>query len=183
MRVIILFFIILLITGCAYPVLITCIAKIFWAEKSTGSIIKENNIIIGSALIAQDFTQDYYFWPRPSANNYKTIPSSASNLGPTSLELKNIINKRKEILASAHKSDQSQIPENLLMSSGSGLDPHILLSAVRFQAMRVIESRKLNNIQKKELEELIIKNTSKNNLTNVLTLNLALDQSFGKISL
>ena len=178
-----------IITGVFYPFLITCFSRVLWPEKSLGSLIKNpENLIIGSELLAQNFSGSEYFWPRPSASNFNACPSQASNLGPTSKKLKELISSRREILSETHNTNFIKVPESLVTSSGSGLDPHISKSALNFQTERVIKARALDKGQEKELGELIAKNleqprlrASKEPYINVLLLNLALDQSFGKI--
>lgn len=184
-----LFFLIMtVITGVLYPILVTSMSRILFYEKSLGSLLEENNNIIGSALIAQDFYSIGYFWPRPSASNFSAIPSQASNLGPTSQKLKDLIDARRQSLSIAHNTNLMSIPESLLTSSGSGLDPHISLLALNFQKDRVIKARALNQLQEKEVQEIINKyveqpwfGAQKEPYLNVLLLNLALDKSFGKI--
>lgn len=179
-----------LLTGVLYPLLITCASRLLFYEKSLGSLVREadDKNIIGSALIAQNFIDLQYFWPRPSAGHFNACPSQASNLGPTSKKLKDLISARRQSLSEAHNTKPMSVPESLLTSSGSGLDPHISLSALDFQRARVIKARALDHAQEKELQKLINKNLEQPWLgaqrephINVLLLNLALDQSFGKI--
>lgn len=178
------------LTGVLYPLLITYMSRLLFYEKSLGSLLKEKDYenIIGSTLIAQNFTKSEYFWARPSASNFNAIPSQASNLGPTSQNLKDLIFARRQSLSLAHDTNFMNVPESLLTSSGSGLDPHITLLALDFQKSRVLKARKLNQEQEKQLQEIINKNleqpwfrAQKEPHINVLLLNLALDQSFGKI--
>jgi K+-transporting ATPase ATPase C chain len=173
-----------IITGVFYPLLITGLARLLFYEKSLGSLIRENENMRGSVLIAQNFSADYYFWPRPSARNFSAYPSEASNLGPTSKKLKDLVKARRIYLG-----EIINIPESLLTSSGSGLDPHISFSAANFQRSRVIKARALNKAQERELEEIITKNlehswflAQQEPYINVLLLNLALDHSFGRIN-
>jgi K+-transporting ATPase ATPase C chain len=176
-----LFFIINIITGIIYPIIITGIARLLWPEKSAGSLVREGEIIRGSELIAQKFTGVEYFWPRPSAGDYNANPSSASNLGPTSQALKIIIkNRRANLLENA--------PDSLLTSSASGIDPHLNLSAIKFQMPRIINARKLDNQGQALLEKILDSlahrpwlSTPQATYLNVLMLNIALDQSFGKL--
>jgi len=169
-----------LITGILYPLLITSIGRLIWTEKSLGSLLRTHNEnIIGSSLIGQNFTSLEYFWP----------PPSASNLGPASNNFKNLINIRRQSSSLLYNTNSSNIPDSLITSSASGLDPHIILSALRFQIARVKQARALTKTQEDEFAALIQKKLEQPWLTaqkepyqNVLVLNLALDRSFGKIS-
>lgn len=185
-----LFFCILtVVTGIFYPGVITCLAQIFWPEQSYGSLLKNGENIIGSSLIGQKFNSSYYFWPRPSAGDYNAVPSSASNLGPTSALLKKLIATRRKLLGDAHNSQSESIPESLLLSSGSGLDPHILVDAALFQLERVAQARNLDKNSEEKIKGLIKAmsekpwlHAEKDAFINVLELNIKLDQSFAKIS-
>jgi len=75
------------IAGVAYPLFITVIAQAAFKDQANGSLVYREGKLVGSALLAQQFTGGTYFWPRPSAGTYATVPSGASNLGPTSAAL------------------------------------------------------------------------------------------------
>jgi potassium-transporting ATPase KdpC subunit len=176
------------LTGILYPAIITIIAQIFWPVLCHGSLIKDGNNVRGSAIIAQEFKGAQYFWPRPSASDYNALPSSASNLGPTSKKLKMEIALRRERMAKAHDVSPEEVPESLITTSGSGLDPHIPLEAAMFQAHRIAKARKLDDNGLIQLKALIEQKANKSffsspsfSYINVLLLNLALDEAFGKI--
>src|SRR5260221_9503368 len=76
------------VAGVLYPLVITGVAQLAFHDQANGSLLVRNGTIIGSELLAQQFTGDKYFWPRPSAGSYATVPSGASNLGPTSQALR-----------------------------------------------------------------------------------------------
>ncbi len=178
----------ILLTGVIYPLIITGIAQLFFYERANGDFLISQDKIVGAKLIAQKFTDNKYFWPRPSSVDYNPLPSGGSNLGPTSAALKKAVGERKEVIAKAAGNSNSAIPSELLYASGSGLDPHISPKAAYFQIDRIIKARSLDPQKgKKDLTELIDKNTEKRLLdiigkpcVNVLLLNQALDESLNK---
>lgn len=169
------------ITGSAYPLFVTVVANLVMPYQAKGSFIQENNRLIGSKLIGQEFKSKRYFWGRPSAHSYDPMQSGGSNYGPTSHKLKKLVDERQKLLMSAHEiQDPGLIPGELLYASGSGLDPHISPATARFQAERVARSRGLRN---EDVEKIIVEKTEKRGLgflgeevVNVLLLNQALDQ-------
>ncbi|AOP33051.1 ATPase [Leptospira tipperaryensis] len=176
-----------IITGVIYPLIVTGFSERLFPSQANGSLIYANERIIGSALIAQKFTKDEYFWQRPSAVDYGTIPSGASNAGPTNSALKSKIEERKQFLLKKHP-DQTIVPPDLLFASASGLDPHISPAGAFFQIQRVATARRLSPDQIVELKKLVeqsIENPSFGFIgekrVNVLRLNLNLDSKFGKL--
>ncbi len=181
-----LFLIMTVITGIIYPLVIFGLGQTLFPDKANGSLIKVDGKLIGSILIGQKFTSDKYFWPRPSAIDYNPLPSGASNLGPTSAALKDIVGAREKALEKANPGER-KIPRDLLFASGSGLDPDISPEAAMYQAGRVAHARGLDNAGKMRLINLIGKQTKQPDLgilgetrVNVLELNLALDSAFSK---
>jgi potassium-transporting ATPase KdpC subunit len=170
-----------ILTGILYPLLITIIALFSMHPQATGSIISRKGKAVGSQLIAQKFTKDKYFWPRPSAVDYNPLPSGGSNLGPISAELKKNVDERAVIISKTHANvARNKIPSELLFASGSGLDPHISPEAALFQVERVAKARKM---EASVIKKLIHKMTEKRllgflgqNCVNVLSLNIALDE-------
>lgn len=167
-----------ILTGVLYPLLINSIGQFFWPEKSQGTLIYSEGKVIGSELIAQKFTSDRYFHSRPSAADFATIPSGASNLAPTSKALKETVQERVKIYG-------EHAPLDLLTASGSGLDPHLSPDAVLSQLDRVARSRGITDRKLEELKNLV--NSSIEEPTfgfmgkrriNVLKLNIELDRSF-----
>lgn len=172
MRALRLFFILVIITGVIYPLVVNVVANLFFPFQAQGSLIIKNDQIVGSKLIGQKFNSDKYFHSRPSACNWNALPSFASNLGPTSKELKKQVEERKIMLGS------NSPPSDLLFASGSGLDPHISLKAAFFQADRVAKARnvdvsRINALINKQKENSLL---GLNPIINVLSLNLKLDQ-------
>lgn len=167
-----------LLTGLAYPAVVTGVAKVIWRDKAEGSMTSRDGNVVGSSLIAQKFASEKYFWPRPSAADYNASSSTGSNFGPTSAALKKAVDDRRAALLKAHPG-QAEIPEDLLFASGSGLDPHISPAAARYQAGRVAVARKLDPTRVLALVEGKIQAPQFGVLgderVNVLELNLALD--------
>jgi K+-transporting ATPase ATPase C chain len=91
------------IAGVAYPMLVTVIAQAAFKDQANGSLVFRDGKLVGSALLAQQFTGPTYFWPRPSAGTYATVPSGASNLGPTSAALQTNVANNLKALRDAHK--------------------------------------------------------------------------------
>ena len=176
----IIFLLLTVLTGLAYPLFITGAAQLIWSHQANGSLIKKNGHVVGSKLIGQMFSSPKYFHGRPSSVDYKGSVSGASNLGPTSKKLfqetqKQINKVREENLLP----DDSPLPADLVLSSGSGLDPHISKEAALLQAPRIARER---NISLEKVQELIHKNIELPQLKifgqpriNVLMLNLDLD--------
>lgn len=172
------------LTGILYPLLITGVAQLAFPAKANGSLLVENNRIVGSALIGQAFDSAAYFSPRPSAIAYQTLPSGGSNLAVTSSRLAKEVAARNQAFYSTNKLNRIQsVPAEMLFASASGLDPHISPEAARLQVGRIAEARQFNSNQKKKLLRLIDQQTEKpqcyvlgEERVNVLLLNLSLDK-------
>ena len=171
------------LTGVIYPFFMTGLAQLVFPAKANGSLVKAGGKNIGSELIGQKFDSSIYFWSRPSAIDYNPIPSGASNLGPTSDELKKQVAERRRLFAANNSiSDTSVIPIEMLFASASGLDPHISPEAVLLQLERVAMARNLNETQKQKVQQLIKNKTEVPRFLffggrriNVFELNLALE--------
>jgi len=169
-----------LVTGVIYPLAVTCVAQLVFPGQANGSLVKVDGKVVGSALIGQALNAPRYFWPRPSAIEYNPLPSSGSNLGPTSQVLQEQVQKRDQELRLIYNLPaDAQLPPDLLFTSGSGLDPHISPAAARLQIVRVAQARGLT---KEQVEVLVEKYTEQAQFgllgeprVNVLLLNLALD--------
>ena len=172
-----------LITGILYPFLITGLASMIFPRQAHGSLITNHEQVVGSSWLAQEFKSPRYFWPRPSSGSYATVPSGASNLGPTSAALKALVTERAVALRQAHGlAADAMVPEELLQASGSGLDPEISPAAARFQMQRVCQARQFDAAQTQQVEALIAKLSEAPQFgflgearLNVLRLNLELD--------
>lgn len=169
-----------LLCGFVYPGAITLIGQLLFHENASGSPVFLKNECIGHALIGQKFTAERYFWGRPSQSDYNPIQSGGSNLGPTSKQLVQLVQERREKIAAAHNVAPSLVPKELLFASGSGLDPHISVECALFQVKRIAKTR---NIDEKTIVALVHLFTAKRSLhifgfdiVNVLLLNRALDE-------
>jgi potassium-transporting ATPase KdpC subunit len=174
-----LFTILFVILGIVYPVAITAISNLVFPFQAGGSLIQDSNgSIIGSELIGQPFSNPGFFWSRPSATAqfpYNSLASGGSNLGPTSSNLQKQLEDNKKIL---EDSGITNVTSDLLMNSGSGLDPDISLQSALVQIPRIA---KLRNISEDKIRNLVIANeegsifNSGNKWVNVLQLNIALE--------
>ena len=178
------FFVMTVLTGVIYPLFITLVGQAVFPKQSNGSPIVKNGKVIGSELIGQSFADSIYFHSRPSAINYNPIPSGASNLGLSSTLLKELVNDRKiKFRKNNFLNDSVSIPSEMVFASGSGVDPHISINAVKLQIYRIIKSRNLNKDKSKLLFNLVDSLSEYpqfgilgNQVVNVLSLNLKLDE-------
>jgi len=169
-----------IIAGVAYPLVMTGVAQLLFRKQASGSLIERNGQIVGSELIAQQFTGDKYFWPRPSADSYATVPSGASNLGPTSQALQSNVTANATAFRTGNKlAADAPVPADMVFTSGSGLDPHISPESARWQVARVAGARGIAEDQVKALVEKFVEAPQWGIFgeprVNVLELNVALD--------
>lgn len=178
-RTLILFSLLLVfLCGFAFPVAITGIAQLMFPYQANGSMITIDNQIVGSELLGQDFTEENLFWGRPSANQYNMIgvntASGSSNQNVSSLEYKELIEKRIQVLLEQHPGlEVSDIPMDLISESASGLDPHISSEAAKIQIQRVA---KANNATIEKVKEIVDGHTDKHKLVNVLEVNIEIQK-------
>ncbi|KAB7647908.1 potassium-transporting ATPase subunit KdpC [Polymorphobacter fuscus] len=168
-----------LLTGVAYPLLVTGIATVALPAQAGGSLVRDGNRVVGSALIGQDFTSPRYFHPRPSAagKGYDASASSGSNLAPGSKDLADRIGTA--IGALRDEGVAGAIPADMVTTSGSGLDPDISPDTARLQVARVAGARGLPAAAVATLVETQVQTPLLGLLgeprVNVLALNRALD--------
>jgi K+-transporting ATPase ATPase C chain len=171
-----------LLTGVVYPLIVTGIAKVAFADQANGSLIVDHGKVVGSRLIGQPFEDPKYFWGRLSATGptaYNGGASSGSNLGPTNEALTKNAQARIDALRAADPTNTGPVPVDLVTSSASGLDPHITPAAALYQVARVARVRGKDEAR---VRQLVDANTEGRALgvlgeptVNVLLLNRALD--------
>jgi K+-transporting ATPase ATPase C chain len=175
-----------IICGLAYPMFITILAHLAFQNQANGTLIMRDGKIIGSALLAQQFTGSNYFWPRPSACTYGTgatglVASGGSNLGPTSGQLQtNVQNNTSAFISGNNLPTNTPVPADMVFASASGLDPHISPQAAQLQIARVAASRSLSADKVNALVDKFTEGSQWGFLgeprVNVLLLNVALDE-------
>jgi potassium-transporting ATPase KdpC subunit len=169
-----------LVLGVMYPLMMTGIAQLAFAHKANGSLSTIDGRTAGSKLLGQVFAKPGYFHGRPSANNYDGTNSGGSNLGPTNRKLIEAAVMRAEQVRSENgRAPGTKVPSDLVLASGSGLDPDISEAAALFQAGRIAEAR---GIKQADILRLIGQHREKryfglfgDSYINVLELNRALD--------
>jgi potassium-transporting ATPase KdpC subunit len=162
------------VTGALYPLAVTAVAQLAFPEQANGSLVRdERGQVRGSALIAQDFQGDGWFHSRPSAGAFATVASSASNLAPSNPALAERV---KGDAATLYQAQLGPVPQALLTTSGSGLDPHLPPEAVAYQIPRVAAARQVPEERLQALlEEATLHPLIGPPVVNVLALNQALE--------
>jgi K+-transporting ATPase ATPase C chain len=174
------------IFGLLYPLAVTGLSQLFFPARANGGMIVRHGQVVGSRLIGQPFSSDWYFHPRPSAAGagYDPVAPSggASNLGPTN---KQLVDRVKGDVEKLHAENPgAAIPVDLVTSSGSGLDPEISPAAAEFQIPRVARARRMSE---SDLRGLVARHTLGRQFglfgeprVDVVELNLDLDASHPK---
>lgn len=180
------------ITGLAYPLVITGLSRLIFPRQAAGSLLLKDGQVIGSEWIGQSFKAPRDFWGRPSATvdgdgkplSYNGANSGGSNLAPSNPDLVRLVRERIAILRAADPDATGPVPVDLVTASGSGLDPHISPAAAAFQVHRVAKARGLDEAK---VRELVAAHTEPRQLgllgevrVNVLKLNLALEACASK---
>jgi len=169
------------LTGLAYPALVTGLAQAIFPEQANGSLIRDGDAVRGSRLVGQPFAAPGHFQGRPSATApmaFNGAASGGANQGPLNPALEEAVKGRIEALRASDPGNTAPIPVDFVTASASGLDPHISVAAAHWQVPRVARERKLPEAQ---LRELVAAHTEGRQLgflgeprVNVLALNMAL---------
>ena len=142
----VLFVVLSIVTGVAYPLAVTGIAKVAFPKQAAGSLVERDGKVVGSILIGQSFSDPKHFWSRPSATSpgpNNAANSGGSNLGPSNPALVDAVKGRVAALRAADPGNTAPVPVDLVTASASGVDPEISLAAAQFQAARVARQRGL----------------------------------------
>ncbi|KVD78804.1 potassium-transporting ATPase subunit C [Burkholderia sp. ABCPW 14] len=179
---IVVFVVLAAVTGLAYPAVMTAFGQAVFPSQANGSLIEKGGLVVGSALIGQQFDAPQYFWGRLSATSpmpYNATGSGGSNLGPLNPSLKDQVKGRLDALKAAGTDLSRPVPVDLVTASASGLDPEISPAAADYQVARVAQARKM---AEDAVRQLVADNTAGRQFgvlgeprVNVLKLNLALD--------
>jgi potassium-transporting ATPase KdpC subunit len=177
-----LLFVMTMLLGVVYPLAITGLARVVFPSQAAGSLIHRGNVLVGSTLIGQSFSDSKYFWGRPSATApqpYNGLGSGGSNLGPLNPALLDKVAAQVRLLHDADPDNTRPVPVDLVTASASGLDPEISPAAAEYQASRVA---RLRNLPLTTVQSLITQHQKRalfdvlgEARVNVLELNLALD--------
>jgi K+-transporting ATPase ATPase C chain len=180
----VLFVVLTALTGIVYPLVMAGIGKIAFPAQVSGSLVVQDNKVVGSALISQSFQDPKYFWGRLSATSpmpNNASASSGSNFGPTNPALIEAVKARIDALKMADPDNTLPIPVDLVTASASGLDPDITPAAALYQVARVARARHLDPAK---LRETVLAQVTGpqwgvfgESRVNVLMLNLSVDRA------
>ena len=174
----------MVITGLAYPGIVTGLAQLMFPRQANGSLASKDGRVVGSSLIGQKFAEPWYFHPRPSAagDGYDATASGGTNKGPTDRRLADTLITSAVAAAIKDGAVKGKIPADMVTASASGLDPHISPANAQLQVARVAASR---GASAGAIRALIERHTESRQFgifgdprVNVLQLNLALDREF-----
>jgi K+-transporting ATPase ATPase C chain len=169
--------------GGIYPLFMFGVGAVFFPARTQGSLLVKDGKVVGSELIGQDFSRNAYFHPRPSSIGYDASNSGASNWGWTSSDLKKAyaLNRLDWQIANSN----TEPPQDMVMASGSGLDPHVSPQGAELQVPRVAAARHLTSEDSGKLLALVRSFEEAPQLgflgeprVNILKLNIALDRQF-----
>jgi len=180
-------FVTLVLTGIAYPLAATGLSQALFHAKANGSLVESGGKVVGSELLGQVTTNPGYFQPRPSAageKGYDPTASSGSNLGPTSKKLQDRIAADVERLHAENPDAIGPIPDELVTTSGSGLDPHLSPESAKWQIPRIARFRQIAPDRIRAIVDAHVEERDLGVLgeprINVLVLNIALDKQLGQ---
>ncbi|WP_028044346.1 potassium-transporting ATPase subunit KdpC [Candidatus Stoquefichus massiliensis] len=188
-KALMIFMIFTLVCGVFYTGIVTGIAQVFFPDQANGSIIEVDGKKYGSELLGQQYTDEKHMWGRVMNIDVSTyvnqdgdpvMYAAPSNISPASQEYQDLIAQRVQKIQSSHPDKKNiPIPEDLVTSSGSGLDPHISLAAANYQVERIAKAQNMNE---SKVQDIIKKCTDVKFLgilgeetVNVLKVNLMLD--------
>jgi len=164
------------VLGVLYPVAVWAAAQPL-GDRAAGQPVRLDGEVVGSRLLGQSFEGDQWFQSRPSANEYDTLASAPSNLGPLDEDLVAAIGERRAAVAERESVPLSSVPADAVTASGSGLDPHISPAYAALQVERVARA---NGLAPEAVRELVNRHTADRFLgfhgepgVNVLELNVA----------
>jgi K+-transporting ATPase ATPase C chain len=180
----VLFLLLSVVTGIAYPLLVTGIAEAAMPFQAGGSIVQSGGKAVGSLLIGQSFSDPRHFWSRPSATSpgpNNATASGGSNLGPSNPALVDAVKGRIAALRAADPGNTAPVPVDLVTASASGLDPEVSIAAARYQVQRIARARgmpaeRLNALVAAHAKDPVLGFLGEPRV-NVLELNLALDSA------
>jgi len=169
-----------LLLGILYPLLVTGIGQLAFPWRASGSLVTVSGRVVGSELIGQQFASLRYFHGRPSASDYNALASGASNFGPSNASFLALVRERVAALRTEEGlPDRAAVPADLVLASGSGLDPDISVEGALVQVRRIAETRELDSVVVRNLVERMavapFLGAFGERRVNVLRLNLALD--------
>jgi K+-transporting ATPase ATPase C chain len=176
----------MVLLGGGYHAVLWAIGRVAFPAQAEGSLIRRpDGTIVGSRLIAQEFTRPEYFHPRPSGVDYNAASTGGTNYGPSNPDHLKAVRERLDAVTSLEGVTAERVPSEMITASGAGLDPHIPPGAAELQAPRVAAARR---VPVEQVRELVRAHTEPPSLgflgrprVNVLELNLALDEAFGRI--
>ncbi|HRO22541.1 MAG TPA: potassium-transporting ATPase subunit KdpC [Nitrosomonas europaea] len=165
--------------GLLYPLAGVGLSQALFPSTANGSLIERDGKILGSALVAQPFSDNRYFQPRPSAADYDPMAVAGSNQARTNPDLRQRIDEARAAVAQRDGVAAADVPSELVTQSGGGIDPHISPQAAAIQVARVARAR---GVEREVVEATVARHTEGKQLgllgqprVNVLELNLALD--------
>lgn len=196
----------MLLCGLAYPLALTGISAVVFPNQANGSLVQVNGKTLGSSLVGQEFTEDYYLWGRPSAYHYNTytqdakgnlvysdgtpftgLASGSANLAATNPKLQQRVQQDMQTFLEKNPQVQAdQIPTDLLTSSGSGLDPHISVQAAEIQIPRIVAA---SGLSQQQVQQIIRLHTTGKlagvfgeETVNVLLVNIDIAKAMGNLT-